>query len=1320
MPEYQVHVHVLESRQLVGKDSNGMSDPMVVVRVGDQRQETIAHKKTVSCVWDHHMLFTVNLSEEEFENGKIQIKVYDANTVFRNELIGNYDIDLSYVHSQKNHELYRRWVVLLDTIRHGSDIQGYLKVSAVVLAPGDSPPSRGADGDEDDEDDEEKSELSDLILRPPELDIMKFELCIRIYRAEHLPRMDKGLGGKCDPYVVAKFAGNKATRTDIVKRSYNPTWNQEIRLPVLFPCLSDRIEVTVMDYDFGTSDDAICTTFFRFTDVKLNEVGPKWINLYGAPQLSFRDSLSRLMNEGREEPTAYRGRVLVALDVEHADDPQLVVRNVSPCNEPPVDQYTLRFDLYQGSEFPASRMQSVEVEVCFGPHVIRSKSASVKGQSAQVCWFEPLPEIECSMPSDTDQLPDVIINVKVRSLGALTSRVGYLRLKPTDIWGFSNPAKWIMLEPDKLAAAYQKDMIAGFLLFALDFGRTAEAPKVRPPIERPKMMPYELRAHIYQARNLTAADPNGTSDPYVVVRLGSAVARTKRCDQTLFPVFYETVILEMELPQTLNYAPMVSVNVFDYDRFETDDFIGRLEIPCSKATKRFNPDPKWYDLYTENVHAAQGQLLCSFQLIPAAEARRIPLVDITPEFRDCIFEASIVGLRKLLPPGFRNLNSPYVEIEVPESVDESQKRRKPVKTKCSDLPSVVSPNILEVVSIPVRLPVNPAFAPTVNIRVYDKRLPTDDLIGSTAIPLGAFLPWAGDPSKLSRRVEEMLNAPGEDPLVETLRAVENIPGSVTGDNGKFDEFADGAEQSMSLTDDLGETDLDPIPDNLASINEVASEVLHFRTTGKSSRTIPEVGDTFVGAPDKEDDKKFEGGNRAETANELELTLKDLPFQEFILYRGTKENKRDYLSKWWRANTRGDGSEPSNGRTFVGKLKGRFRVFEAALKEKTLQESPVLDLAKLYAPQAYVVRAYILRGRHMVPKDLNGKSDPYLVLSVNKNNKKQHINARDEYCKETLSPDFYRMYELPVTLPGDSELSLTVLDRDTLPINDDPIGETVIDLENRLFCESWQLLNPKPKEFRTLWTPKSTSPQGKLELWLEILTRDQAMKTRPTPISPPAPLKFELRCIVWGTKDCVFKDAKMSDIYVSGISEWNGEMQKTDTHWRSKNGKGQFNWRFKFPVTIPCKVPRLKVQIWDKDILNPNDAIAEVNLNLLGLFKKCYKSKTGDELPQQWIKMTHPNFEGTQGKIQLTLQLLTESEAKGKPNGVGREVPNQFPELSTPNRPNSSYPPWRIDKAAGQFLWAHKWKIIITIVVAVVGYVAAYFLLNGQQNSNNGK
>lgn len=70
---------------------------------------------------------------------------------------------------------------------------------------------------------------------------------------------------------------------------------------------------------------------------------------------------------------------------------------------------------------------------------------------------------------------------------------------------------------------------------------------------------------------------------------------------------------------------------------------------------------------------------------------------------------------------------------------------------------------------------------------------------------------------------------------------------------------------------------------------------------------------------------------------------------------------------------------------------------------------------------------------------------------------------------------------------------------------------------------------------------------------------------------------------------------MSDIFVVAYPEGQ-KPQSTDTHWRSENGLGSFNWRMKFPITIPNPKPRFKIQIWDQDVLNPNDG------NVIRLFQ----------------------------------------------------------------------------------------------------------------------
>jgi len=68
----------------------------------------------------------------------------------------------------------------------------------------------------------------------------------------------------------------------------------------------------------------------------------------------------------------------------------------------------------------------------------------------------------------------------------------------------------------------------------------------------------------------------------------------------------------------------------------------------------------------------------------------------------------------------------------------------------------------------------------------------------------------------------------------------------------------------------------------------------------------------------------------------------------------------------------------------------------------------------------------------------------------------------------------------------------------------------------------------------------------------------------------------------------------------------------------------------WPVELPCKQPRLKLQIWDKDILTPDDVIAEAVINLKSFFAKAYKSdRAKAAIPKQYIAMYHPNHEGIQ-------------------------------------------------------------------------------------------
>ena len=106
------------------------------------------------------------------------------------------NLSQSYVHGNEGHEIWRKWVGLYNA-DEGSDLQGYLRCSVVVLKPGDVPAFH-----EDDEDDEEVEgdDLSKMVLLPPQIEQIGYELHVRCYRAEKLPKMDTCLlllRGRC-------------------------------------------------------------------------------------------------------------------------------------------------------------------------------------------------------------------------------------------------------------------------------------------------------------------------------------------------------------------------------------------------------------------------------------------------------------------------------------------------------------------------------------------------------------------------------------------------------------------------------------------------------------------------------------------------------------------------------------------------------------------------------------------------------------------------------------------------------------------------------------------------------------------------------------------------------------------------------------------------------------------------------------------------------------------------------------------------------------------------------------------------------------------
>jgi hypothetical protein len=113
----------------------------------------------------------------------------------------------------------------------------------------------------------------------------------------------------------------------------------------------------------------------------------------------------------------------------------------------------------------------------------------------------------------------------------------------------------------------------------------------------------------------------------------------------------------------------------------------------------------------------------------------------------------------------------------------------------------------------------------------------------------------------------------------------------------------------------------------------------------------------------------------------------------------------------------------------------------------------------------------------------------------------------------------------------------------------------------------------PVEFRELVHPDKKQSQGIVEMWVEIFPEEDSKFHPPAVIKPPAKEEYEIRLIIWETKDIPLVDGDHVDIYVKVIfnpNGWTAEAieKETDVHYNSKDGRGEFNYRMLFPLEIP--------------------------------------------------------------------------------------------------------------------------------------------------------
>uniref|UniRef100_A0A671LT08 Myoferlin-like n=1 Tax=Sinocyclocheilus anshuiensis TaxID=1608454 RepID=A0A671LT08_9TELE len=886
---------------------------------------------------------------------------------------------------------------------------------------------------------------------------------------------------------------------------------------------------------------------------------------------------------------------------------------------------------------------------------------------------------------------------------------------------------------------------------------------------------YHLRVYVYQAKNLLPMDKDSFSDPYVHVSFLHVSKTTEIVKSSLNPIWDQTLIFDdIEIygdPQTIAHnPPSVVLEVYDNDQVGKDELMGRCMCPpvvkLNSATP-LTPKLLWFPITMKGRNA--GEMLVAAELLLKDKANDVNLPLVPPRRSENLY---------MVPQGIR----PVVQLTAVEILAWGLRNMKAYQLAAVSSPSLIvecggqtvqtaiiknikkNPNFPgSVLFLKVLLPKDEIYTPPIVLKVIDHR------------PFGRK-PVVGQCTINS--LEEFRC----DPYISTT------------------EVAMSAKAPRDVVIDMGDRMPSPSKQEEDTVDWWSKFFASINKHEKCGPYLQKGYDT--------------------------LTVFNTELEAVPEFRGLTDFCTTF--KLQRGKTEDEEEDPS----VVGEFKGSFRVYP--LSDDPNVSDPPRQFRELpeSCPQECLVRIYIIRCLDLQPKDNNGMCDPYIKISLGK----KMIDDRDHYKPNTLNPEFGRVFELNGYIPQDKDLKISIYDYDLLSA-DEKVGETIIDLENRLlsrfgshcgipksYCVSgvnqWrdqlkpsqilqnlarmrgtpapqiaddgsflsfggreyrldeleanktihphlgppkericlhvlrrQGLVPEHVETRTLYSSyQPTLSQGKIQMWVEIFPKSLGIPGPLRDITPRKPKKYFLRVIVWNTTEVILDETSitgenMSDIYVKGwMPGMEEDKQKTDVHFRSLDGDGNFNWRFVFgfdylPAEQLCMVsrkehfwnldktefripPKLIIQVWDNDKFSLDDYLGTVELDMLHLIPP---AKTPEKCSLSMLTQTGKNLTPTSlfsqksvrgwwpcameedgkkilaGKVEMTLEVLEEKEAEERPAGKGRDEPNMNPKLDPPNRPDTSFL-WFTNpcKTMKFIIWRrYKWLFIGLILLILV-------------------
>ncbi|XP_012735941.2 myoferlin [Fundulus heteroclitus] len=862
---------------------------------------------------------------------------------------------------------------------------------------------------------------------------------------------------------------------------------------------------------------------------------------------------------------------------------------------------------------------------------------------------------------------------------------------------------------------------------------------------------YHLRVYVYQGRNLCAMDKDSFSDPYAHVSFLHVSKTTEVIRTTLNPTWDQTLIFDdIELfgdPQTIaRNPPDVVFELYDSDQVGKDEPMGHcmcppvVKLPSKSPSVPASLKLQWFPVTKKGCSA--GEVLVAAELIlkEKGDDRDLPLVPprrgetlymvpqgIRPVVQLTAIEVLTWGLRNMKTFQLATVSSPSLIVECGGEMVQTAVIRNFKK----------HPNFpASVLLLKVLLPKEEVYAPPIVLKVIDHRpFGRKPVVGQCTIDcLEEFRCNPYNPNSdacMSARVTMITTAQGdtiidiEEGFILKTQEEEAVDWwskfyASIGDHEKCGPYLKLGYDKLQVYN----TELEEVQE-FQGLTDFCSTFKLYRGKTEDEEEDPSVVGEFKGsfriyslsddpgepAPPLQFRERPELGPqeclvRIYVVRGIDLQPKDTnglcdPYIKITLGRKTLDDRDNY-----RPNT----LNPEFGRMFElscflpleKDLKIAVFDFDLLSRDEKVGET-IIDLENRFLscfraccglPQTYCVSG------------VNQWRDQLRPSQILQNVAKEKGFSPPRIDENGSSLSFAGMlYHLQ-----DFEAN-TVIHQHLGPARE----------RLALHVLRNQGMVPEHVETRTLHSSHQPNlPQGRIQMWVDIFPKSQGLPGPPCVITPRKAKKYFLRAIVWNTTDVTLDETSitgenMSDIYVKGwMPGMEEDKQKTDVHYRSLDGDGNFNWRFIFgfeylPAEQLCVAsrkehfwnldkteqrfpPKLILQIWDNDKFSLDDYLGSVELDLLKLIppaktpEKCnLKMLSGKMGPvtsslfsQKSVRGWWPcaiEKDGKQvlgGKVEMTLEIVEEKEMEERPAGKGRDEPNMNPKLEPPNRPDTSF------------------------------------------------